>query len=337
MRSICHLQYWTAPGRLLSADGTWRHCRRNGTVLHVEITSRRLEFVGELARLVLVRDVTKRTHEVERKRRMLDALDHQLRRNTQQLHAGRHELEIIRVGLAHVLRNRLGAIGRLQTQLDRTCRDRLDAEGQQCMERLALRIRQAGRIVDDLLILAGIHRKRMARRQLDFSELASGILARFMDRGRGPQRTIETVVEPGMRAYADAGLAGLLLTMLIDNACTNVSKCEAGGIVIGAASMNGDTVFYVRDNGAGLDATQANRLFEPLNALHDRAKSGDAGLGLAIAKRVVERHGGRIWADGFKGVGATIYFTLPDQRQNLPPPCAQPSDSILPAVPSSRS
>lgn len=305
--------HWAGPGRALSSDGLWCHRRGDGSVIDVEMVSYYGEFGGQPGRLLLVRDVTKRRRAAEKNRRLVDALDERLHVNGLQVEAMRREIETIRLGLAHSLRNRLDSIERLHSHAQRECARALDSAGAECMEKLGTCVRQAGTFVDDVLCLSGIDRKRLARKRVDLSELAAGIMARLAQ--SHPERRVETSIEPNLTTYADPALLKRLLEVLIGNGWKHTSRRDPAGIAVGATRTRSDVVFHVRDNGEGFDTADADRLFEAFHVMSGRAEIEGSGLSLAIARRIVARHGGRIWADGCRDVGATFYFTLPERRR----------------------
>jgi len=135
-----------------------------------------------------------------------------------------------------------------------------------------------------------------------------------------PARTVEVVVHSGMRAMADPVLVRSVMSNLIANAWKFTSKRSGARVEIGQGGAEGDMgVFFVRDNGAGFDMQHAQKLFGLFQRLHNQQEFGGTGVGLATVERIVSRHGGRIWAEGQSGRGATFYFTLPaPSRRSMP-------------------
>jgi light-regulated signal transduction histidine kinase (bacteriophytochrome) len=122
--------------------------------------------------------------------------------------------------------------------------------------------------------------------------------------------SIDVVVQESMRGDVDAALARTLLEVLLGNAWKFTARTEAARIEIGETELDGERVLFVRDNGAGFDMAHASKLFAPFGRLHTDSEFQGLGIGLATARRIIERHSGRIWADGQVGGGATVYFTL---------------------------
>ncbi|HEY2900231.1 MAG TPA: ATP-binding protein, partial [Polyangia bacterium] len=127
-------------------------------------------------------------------------------------------------------------------------------------------------------------------------------------------RPVEFVVQPEMTVVADSALVRVVLENLLGNAWKFTSKTVAARVELGTREQDGKTVYFVRDNGGGFDMSQARRLFTPFQRLHSEAEFPGTGIGLATVRRIVDRHGGTIWAEGQVGHGATISFTLPAPR-----------------------
>jgi light-regulated signal transduction histidine kinase (bacteriophytochrome) len=164
-------------------------------------------------------------------------------------------------------------------------------------------------LIDALLDLARITRSELAREPIDVTQLASDVVRNL--RGRSPERAIDIEIQPGLTANADPVLVKIVLDNLVGNAWKFTSKMSSDArVVIGSRQEDGETVFFVRDNGAGFDMTYAGKLFKPFQRLHREAEFEGTGVGLATANRIVARHGGRIWAEGAPEAGATVSFTL---------------------------
>lgn len=143
---------------------------------------------------------------------------------------------------------------------------------------------------------------------MDLSALCSEIIAEL--RKAAPARRVETVVAPELWAEGDARLLRVLLQNLLDNAFKFSSRKESSRIEFGRQSAGGETVYFVRDNGAGFEMQYAGKMFGPFQRLHSMKEFEGTGIGLATVQRIVNRHGGRVWAEGRLGEGATFYFTL---------------------------
>jgi len=169
---------------------------------------------------------------------------------------------------------------------------------------------QMGQLIGDLLSLAQVARTQMNHEPVDLSALSRGILGDLQ--ARQPERQVALYIEPGLQAQGDAGLLRVVVENLLGNAWKYSSKQAEAEISIGQQlDAEGNPVFVVRDNGAGFDMAYADKLFQPFQRLHPVAEFFGTGIGLATVSRVIERHGGRIWADATPGRGATFFFTLP--------------------------
>ena len=164
-------------------------------------------------------------------------------------------------------------------------------------------------LINDLLTLSMVTRSEMTRESVDVSELANRIVAELGD--VSPTRPVVTTVAPGMLAHGDPRLVRVALENLLTNAWKFTSRRERACIEVG--QIEGDSaspVFFVRDNGVGFDPAFADKLFGPFQRLHDAAEFPGTGIGLATVRRIVLRHGGRVWAESRPGQGASFYFTL---------------------------
>lgn len=162
---------------------------------------------------------------------------------------------------------------------------------------------------DSLLALAQLSRTHLRREPLDLAAIAEKEIESL--RQQAPDRQVHTQVQAPLSASADAALVRLVLKILLDNAWKFTSRQATAGISVGAETgSGGDTVFFVKDNGAGFDMAYADKLFGAFQRLHSPEDFPGAGIGLATARRIVTRHGGEIWATSGPQEGATFFFTL---------------------------
>lgn len=229
-----------------------------------------------------------------------------------ELEIANEDLESFAGSVSHDLRRPLRAIdGFAEAVLDE-CGDRLPPGARDHLERARSAAERMGRILDDLLRLSRVSRREMYAEPVDLSALAREVAAELPDPRRPRLADVEVVVADGMRALGDPGLLRIVLSNLLRNAWRFTGKAAAPRIEVGRTEgEDGGAVFYVRDNGAGFDMAHAARLFEPFQRLHRAEEFPGTGLGLAMCQRIVRRHGGRIWAEGAVGRGATFFFTLP--------------------------
>ncbi len=197
------------------------------------------------------------------------------------------------------------AICRMSAEMDGTS---LNGETRRLLARIGANVNRMETIIDGLLGLSRVGKVQMARRHVDVSMLARRVLRKLA--AREPERKVTVEIAEGLQAWADEALAAIALENVLGNAWKYTRRRNDARIEVGARLVEGRTVFFVRDNGVGFDMARAGKLFTPFMRLHDSADFEGHGIGLTSVKRIVERHGGEIWADAREGAGATIHFTL---------------------------
>jgi light-regulated signal transduction histidine kinase (bacteriophytochrome) len=170
-----------------------------------------------------------------------------------------------------------------------------------------------GQLIDDMLELSRVGRSEMRPTRVDLSVLAERVAAEL--READPQRKAEFTIRPGLVAEGDSRLLRVVLTNMLGNAWKFTGRQPVARIEFGATQVDGTSAYYVRDNGVGFDMAYADKLFAPFQRLHARDEFPGTGVGLATVARIVRRHGGRAWAEGAVGKGATFYFTLSDRKE----------------------
>jgi signal transduction histidine kinase/HAMP domain-containing protein len=257
----------------------------------------------------LERRVHERTQELSTAQTALKHTNSELMQLTAMLHTANQELEAFSYSVSHDLRSPLQSINTFSQILLEDYGDTLDAQGQDYLQRIQRAARRMAELIDAFLQLARIARVELARTPLDLTALARMITAEL--RRHEPGRAIEFVVTEGLTASADERLLGVVLENLLGNAWKFTAKRDQARIEVGSVTQpDGELVFFVRDNGAGFDMTDAPRLFGAFERLHPMSDFPGTGIGLATVQRIIRRHGGRIWAEGAVGQGATFYFTL---------------------------
>jgi PAS domain S-box-containing protein len=231
-----------------------------------------------------------------------------LKMATEGMAAAIQDLEAFSYSVAHDLRAPLRAIDGFSQALEEDCGDALDAENRDHLTRVRASAQHMALLIDGLLGLSRLSRGEVAREKVDLTQLAREAAARL--RETAPDRSVELVVADGLEAVGDPGLLTAALDNLIGNAWKFTSKSPRPRVEVGRQTDEGGTVFFVRDNGAGFDQAYAQKLFGAFQRLHSVAEFEGSGIGLATVQRIVRRHGGRIWAQGEVGRGATFYFTL---------------------------
>ncbi|HEY0483280.1 MAG TPA: response regulator [Kofleriaceae bacterium] len=239
----------------------------------------------------------------------LELSNHELAAANRELAAANRELEAFSYSVSHDLRAPLRSIGAFTRALAEDASDRLGPADRGHIDRVLAATAQMSDLIDALLELSRISRAPLSRTRVDLSAIAGDVLGALGQ--REPGRDVAATVAPGLVASADGKLVRIVLDNLLGNAWKFTSRRSHARIELGAMSDQGDRIFFVRDDGAGFDPASATQLFAPFQRLHSEAEFRGTGIGLATVHRIIERHGGRIWAEGMVESGATFYFTLP--------------------------
>ena len=255
-----------------------------------------------------------RTPQLHRQRRELNAdpartqaLERLLERRTRELEELKQELDGLLFGLGHDLKAPLRAISGFAQALREDWGASLDEEGRRELERISAAAKEMRERLEGLLELARISRAPLRIEEADLSAIAHWVIDRLSV--REPDRSVQAAVEEGIRVRGDPDLLARMLENLIENAWRYTPAGKTVHVELGALRRGGETVYAVRDRGAGFDPAMANRLFVPFQTLHPELARGPH-LGLPIVRRIVHRHGGRVWAEGKPNEGASFYFTL---------------------------
>jgi light-regulated signal transduction histidine kinase (bacteriophytochrome) len=223
------------------------------------------------------------------------------------LEAANRELVGIVNSMAHDLRTPVRTIGSFAQILECEHGAELSAPGRDAVRRIVRANGRMERLIDALLDLSGLTHRPMHVEPVEISEIAAEVVTEL--REAAPERVVEVTVAPGMKAVADRIMVHSLLENLIGNSWKFTARRPEAHVEVGRLA-GGEEVFYVRDDGVGFDQRYAGRLFTAFERLHDEADFEGTGIGLVTVQRIVERHGGRAWAEGETGAGATFYFTL---------------------------
>ena len=242
----------------------------------------------------------------------LKRAEQQQRKYAAQLDAANQELEAFSYSVAHDLRTPLRALDGFSLALVEDYTDKLDEKGHDYLGRIRAASQHMGRLIDDLLELSRVARSPLNRRAVDLSALAEDIAQEL--RSAGAPRDTDLVISPGLVANADERLLRIVLTNLLGNAWKFTESQPHALIEFGVEELEGQVPYFVRDDGAGFDMAHVGQLFTPFQRLHSRADFPGNGIGLSLTARIIERHGGRIWAEGAEGQGATFHFTLSSQK-----------------------
>jgi DNA-binding response OmpR family regulator len=225
------------------------------------------------------------------------------------------ELEAFSYSVSHDLRAPLRAIDGFSLALRDRSQIQLEPTAKRYLDRVRSAAQRMGEIIDDLLELSRVSNSELRRGRVSLSDLAGAVVSE--SRKRQPDRAIEVVIEDGLEADGDPRLMKVVLQNLIDNSWKFTGPVTDGRIELGSQPHDGGLAYFVRDNGAGFDMAYVDRLFRPFQRLHAGQFPG-AGIGLATVHRIIDRHGGSVWAEGKVGAGATVFFTLPSARSGGP-------------------
>jgi signal transduction histidine kinase len=290
-------------------DGVWN---RTGAALALVLLPHWYQtwaFRVAAALLALLAGVGLYRNHVRRLKQRQRELERSVAERTAELAAANKELEAFSYSVSHDLRAPLRRIDGFGRALLERHGAGLSVEAQEFLGRMRRASESMDRLIDNMLALARVSRSEMRRSPVDLSALGREIGEEL--RGRQPERVVELVIAPGLTVKADPNLMRIALENLIGNAWKFTGKHARARIELGASERAGKPVYFVRDDGEGFDPADAHKLFIAFARLHSPADFEGSGVGLATVSRVIERHGGEVWAEGSPGQGATFYFTVP--------------------------
>lgn len=305
-------------GSQTDEDGVHRATRRlrrqDGVVRQVQLTYSLVpgNIGQDISGLVQVEDVTQRLRAEAQVHALNRTLEARVALRTRELSHANQELEAFAYSVSHDLRAPLRAIDGFSRILGEKYAERLDEAGRDYLSRVRKAAARMGDLIDALLKMSRLSRSELKHETVDLSRIAGEVLEEL--RLGDPQREVEIRIDPGLRVTGDAPLLRNLLGNLLGNAWKFTRDREQARIEFGARDKgNGEREFFVRDNGAGFPQEYVDKLFRPFQRLHSVDTFAGHGIGLASVKRIIERHGGSIRAEGKEGEGAGFYFVLPQE------------------------
>lgn len=284
--------------------------RRDGTRFPVEIAVRSLQVGDELTFCSFIFDVTERKRAQDQLAQLNRELEQRVAERTAQLAAANKELEAFSYSVSHDLRAPLRHIEGFAELLREHASGKLDNTSEDFLRRIGSSAKRMSKLIEDLLVFSRHGRVELRHEPVALSDLVEEIRSRLMS--TETSRSIRWTVHPLPAVWGDSALLHQVFYNLLDNAVKYTRRRERAEIEIGTHPGGpGESTIYVRDNGAGFDPRFQDRLFGVFQRLHTAEEFEGTGVGLANVRRIVQRHGGRTWAEGHLGVGATFFLTLP--------------------------
>lgn len=283
----------------LRQSGPWEHIKKDGESIFVKVVSHPLRSVGLDSTLVSVIDLTEH-------KKTLDELDTAMQE--------RDDFESFGYTASHDLKAPIRAILGYSDLLQKEYKKKLDAEGNEFVQQIYKAGLTMNEMLDDMLVLTGISRKPLEYERVNLSEIVQETMDTL--RLQDPERILELTVQPNMMVIADKGVIRLIAQNLLQNAWKYTKNTTNAHVEVGNFENNeGETVYFVKDNGLGFDQSFAEHIFEPFTRAHKNAAYEGMGIGLSIVRRAVEHHDGRVWVEAESGKGACFYFTLQQKER----------------------
>jgi signal transduction histidine kinase len=273
-----------------------------------------MEWDGQPAYLVSLHDVTDRKRSEQQIQELNATLERRVTARTVQLEAANRELDSFCHSVSHDLRTPVRHIAGFASILNGRHRTQLDSDGQRCLNQILESTARMNELIDDLLNLSRVSRADLTIRPVNLGALARRVVDKL--RVMNPDRRVEVEMGDDIPVMGDSGLLLIVLENLLGNAWKFTSKKSEGYIEVGSfRNPAGGRICFVRDNGAGFDMQYAGKLFGTFQRMHGEDEFPGTGVGLATVRRIINRHGGRIWAEAAPDQGATFFFTLEHYEQ----------------------
>jgi light-regulated signal transduction histidine kinase (bacteriophytochrome) len=247
--------------------------------------------------------------DLKNSQREIQKLNHSLLQYAIELKASNAELEAFCYSVSHDLRSPLRSLNGFSQALLEDYPDKLDDKGKDYLTRICKSSEVMSQLIDDLLKLSRLTRAEMHHENVDLGKLAKEILARLQN--EDPHRTVKVKIAGNLLTIGDENLLRSAMENLLDNAWKFTKQRAVAHIEVGKITKDKEKVFFIKDDGAGFDMAYIEKLFIPFQRLHSNQAFEGTGIGLGIVKRIINRHGGKVWAEGAVDKGATFFFTLP--------------------------
>jgi len=289
---------------------------RDGRHIAVEFVSNVYEAGDHNVIQCNIRDITKRKTAEDEAKRFNTELEQRVTERTSQLQAANEEMEAFSYSVSHDLRAPLRHIMGFVALLQQDAGPTLSEKNRQHLTTISQSARLMGKLIDDLLAFSRIRRSEMKKTDVNLDALVKDVVSDFQTETK--ERNIVWNIHKLPRLQADHALLRLVLVNLLSNAVKFTGTRAEAKIEIGCVpGSDRETVIFIRDNGAGFDPRYAHKLFGVFQRLHSQNEFEGTGIGLANVQRIIHRHGGRTWAEGVIDGGATFYFSIPKQNNDL--------------------
>jgi PAS domain S-box-containing protein len=289
--------------RIVRQDGSTRICNTVGRVI--------LNEHGNPVKIIgITQDITRRKLAEEK----IKQLNQNLEKQATWLEAANKELEAFSYSVSHDLRAPLRAIDGFSRIFIEDYAEQLDDEGRRILGVIRNNAQNMGHLIDDLLAFSRLGRKQIEPAEINMMELARDVSVQIGSSSNSKPQNIK--IEPLPSAPGDKALIRQVFVNLLSNAVKYSTTSGSAKIRIGGRSENGENIYFVQDNGVGFDMKYSDKLFGVFQRLHSSEEFEGTGVGLAIVQRIIHRHGGRVWAEGEVGKGATFYFSLLQSNLN---------------------
>ena len=242
-------------------------------------------------------------------RKLNEELEQRVKKRTAQLEAANKELEAFSYSVTHDLKGPLGVIDGFSQRIVAKHSAKLDADVIRMLDFVCTNTKRMNSLIDDLLAFSRLGQQQIRKSIIDLSVLAKRIFQQFLV--QAPEMDLQLTVNDMPPALGDPNLISQVMVNLLGNAVKYTKPGKTAVIEVGGQTEGSETVYYVMDNGIGFDERYAHKIFGVFERLHGIGEYEGTGVGLAIVKRIIERHGGRVWAEGKVDKGATFYFSLP--------------------------